>query len=553
MLPIAPPIALQLSAAVLFCLLPLTGYSQLAQNIFIGNPKALALGNAVTADPPGIDAIHFNPAGLALLRGRQYELKGIAGDLALEAEFTPGSQLQSAFAQFPQVLADPVVNGQTSEVDGTSVMLPFLGLTEIPALVAALGGASYEVEDKEMVLATGVFAPMLLGLNRAPDDPGIYSGEEVGITRLTYFSPAVGYRFSDRLYVGAALNFSYVGVGLNFDMRLPNFTFGAFDTLQQGGCFADDGSIIHNPLNDIICPQNLSDPSRLSPFQAMAHIESEFERPLSTTFNVGLLWEVAPWLNLGMVYMSGARDRIDGDVRIEYSPGVQGFVNNLAQNPTVVGMLARGIGVNEISVDETPASLVLEYPQHVSVGASIRVTPRLKANIDLKWTDTAVWDAWNIEFEQPAQFLGVLGAIVDLMDQGTTGGAIGADGLLLPRGYESVWTWAIGFEYQYTRRLALRVGYEPRGDSIPDDKRDLFIPIGDTTLYSTGFSYHWSQDTYIEGALGYLHSEQRIPADSSTNATSTAIDNFIYNPYAGYDMKTELSVMVAEISIRSTF
>ncbi|MBA56222.1 MAG: hypothetical protein CMK89_17360 [Pseudomonadales bacterium] len=527
--------------------------AQLAQNIFIGNPKALALGNAVTADPPGIDAIHFNPAGLALLKGRQYEIKGIAGHISLEAEFQPGPQLQSAFEQFPDILSDPVVNGQTSEISGTSVMLPFFGLTDLPALVAALGGASYEVEEQNMVLATGVFAPMLLGLNRDENDPGIYSGEDVGITRLTYFAPSVGYRISDKVYVGAALNFSYVGVGLNFDMRLPNFTFGAFDTLQQGGCFADTGDIISNPLNDIICPRDLADPSRLSPFQAMAFIESEFERPLSTTFNVGVLWEVEPWLSLGAVYMSGARDRIEGDVRIEYSPGVQGFVNNLAQDSSIVGMIARGIGVNEIAVDETPASLVLEYPQHFSIGASIKVTPRLKTNIDIKWTDTAVWDEWDIQFEKPAQFLGVLGSIVDLLDQGTTGGDISADGLLLPRGYESVWTWAIGFEYQYSNRLALRLGYEPRGDSIPDDKRDLFIPLGDTKLYSGGFSYHWSQDTFIEGALGFIHSEQDIPSNSSTNATSTAIDNFIYNPYAGYDMKTELTVVVGEISIRSTF
>ena len=33
------------------------------------NVTAMALGNAVTADPPGIGSIHFNPAGLARLEG----------------------------------------------------------------------------------------------------------------------------------------------------------------------------------------------------------------------------------------------------------------------------------------------------------------------------------------------------------------------------------------------------------------------------------------------------------------------------------------------------
>lgn len=521
--------------------------AQLAQNLFIGNPKALALGNAVTADPPGIDSIHFNPAGLARLKGRQFELKGIAGDLSLEAEFTPGPELAYAFEQFPDSLSDPTVNGQKSELSGTSVMLPFFGLTEIPALVAATGGASFEVEDRNMVLATGVFTPMLLGLKREPGDAGVYSGEEVGITRLTYFSPSIGYRISDKLFVGAALNFSYVGVGLNFDMRLPNFTFGAFDTLQDGGCFDQNGDVNSNPLNDIICTGSLS------PFQTMAFIEAEFERGLSTTMNVGVLWEVEPWLTLGMTYMSGARDKIDGDVRIEYNSGVQDFINNLAQDTSIVGIVAGALGVDEIGVDETPASMVLEYPQHFSMGASIKVTPRFKTNIDVKWTDTAVWNEWDIKFDEQVQFLGVLGVISDSLNQGTTGGAIGADGLLLPRGYESVWTWAIGFEYQYTDRLAFRLGYEPRGASIPEGKRDLFVPIGETTLYSTGFAFQWSKDTFVDGSLGYVHSEQNIPSNGSTNATSTAIDNFIYNPYAGYNMKTELSVIVGEISIRSTF
>jgi len=530
----------------LLLMLATQAQAQLAQNIFIGNPKALALGNAVTADPPGIDAIHFNPAGLARLSGRQFEIKGIAGDMSLEAEFQAGPELQYAFDQFPDSLSDPLVNGQKSELSGTSVMLPFFGLTEIPVLAAATGGVSYEVEDRNMVLATGVFAPMLLGLKREPDDPGVFSGEEVGITRLTYFSPSVGYRVSDTFYVGAALNFSYVGVGLNFDNRQPNFILGAFDTLQQGGCFDGSGNVNSNPLNDIICTGSLS------PFQTMTFIESEFERGLSTTFNVGVLWEMEPWLTLGMTYMSGARDKINGDVRIEYSQGLQGFVNNLAQDPTLIGLIARGVGLDQISVDET-ASMVLEYPQHFSMGASIKVTPRFKTNIDVKWTDTAVWNEWDIQLESPVPILGVLGSIVESLDQGTTGGAIGADGLLLPRGYESVWTWAIGLEYQYTDRLAFRLGYEPRGSSIPENKRDLFVPIGETQLYSTGFSFHWSKDTFIDGALGYVHSEQNIASNGSTNATSTAIDNFIYNPYAGYNMKTELSVIVGEISIRSTF
>ncbi|NIQ10379.1 MAG: hypothetical protein GWO08_00395, partial [Gammaproteobacteria bacterium] len=42
----------------------------LIENMTILHPKATALGNAVTADPPGVDSIHYNPAGLTRITGR---------------------------------------------------------------------------------------------------------------------------------------------------------------------------------------------------------------------------------------------------------------------------------------------------------------------------------------------------------------------------------------------------------------------------------------------------------------------------------------------------
>ena len=43
----------------------LSGFShaQLGQNLSV-DIRALSMGNAVTADPPGVSSIHFNPAGL---------------------------------------------------------------------------------------------------------------------------------------------------------------------------------------------------------------------------------------------------------------------------------------------------------------------------------------------------------------------------------------------------------------------------------------------------------------------------------------------------------
>src|SRR5690554_3878255 len=76
----------QLLGAVIAATLSCGAQGQLAQNLTI-HPKALALGNAVTADPPGVMAIHYNPAGLTKLRDRQLEVNLLSVYLDIDAEF----------------------------------------------------------------------------------------------------------------------------------------------------------------------------------------------------------------------------------------------------------------------------------------------------------------------------------------------------------------------------------------------------------------------------------------------------------------------------------
>src|SRR5471032_2826500 len=56
------------AAALCWALSPSGARAALTENLTT-SVVAMALGNAVTADPPGIASIHFNPAGLARLTG----------------------------------------------------------------------------------------------------------------------------------------------------------------------------------------------------------------------------------------------------------------------------------------------------------------------------------------------------------------------------------------------------------------------------------------------------------------------------------------------------
>ena len=104
--------------------------AQLMQNLFLGNAKAFSLGNAVTADPPGIDSIHFNPAGLTALKGRQYQLKIAGAFFDVKADFSSSEEYEY---QLNEVMGrkDPILDDEgnaTSNVNGITVMLPFFGL-----------------------------------------------------------------------------------------------------------------------------------------------------------------------------------------------------------------------------------------------------------------------------------------------------------------------------------------------------------------------------------------------------------------------------------------
>ncbi len=61
--------------------------AQLGQNLAV-DIRSLSMGNAVTADPPGISAIHFNPAALAKIDGLQTDVQGILANFDIQREFS---------------------------------------------------------------------------------------------------------------------------------------------------------------------------------------------------------------------------------------------------------------------------------------------------------------------------------------------------------------------------------------------------------------------------------------------------------------------------------
>ncbi|SNR94182.1 outer membrane protein transport protein [Pseudomonas segetis] len=506
--------------------------AQLSQNLTIGNPKAMALGNAITADSSGIDAVHYNPAALTKLKGRQVAVKFVTGLLDIRSEFKAPENYGDSFFGLSD---DPVAN-RSGRTTTPAMYFPGLGgARDVPVIFAPLAGISISPPGSKFTFANNVYAPQALGFSRDDNDPGRYQGKQVVMQRITYLSPSVAYQVNDDLSVGLSIGFSHQALSLNEDFRAPGVLTGFTGAAQDALC-----TIEGNPFEVLlnICGGDLG------PFTDVANIKLDLQQSLSPTWNIGFLWEPVDWFALGAVYQSEAKMKLKGDYNISYSDDWQGFWQGL--DSSLIGAIFSSITPDGVFDNERgKVSLDLTYPAHFSTGIKLKPTPKWQINFDVKWTDYAAWNEFEIKFDRELDIL----AIASLLspDNATS------RSLILDRGYKSVWSWALGVQYQFNDRLSLRAGYEPRPSAIPGNKADILVPIGDATLYGLGAGYQWDKDTVIDFGFNYLVSKQNIPAGSSCSINCSRIDGLVYNPYADLDVKSTVKAYVFALTYRTTF
>ncbi|HVL00603.1 MAG TPA: outer membrane protein transport protein [Dongiaceae bacterium] len=509
----------------------------LVENLTIGNPKALALGNAVTADPPGVDSIHFNPAGLTRVQGREGLFKVAVAYFNFRAEFGDYHPLaQAEIDKWGMGETDPVENS-VSETDDIMVKVPFVeGRTEwpLPAIIVPTGGAAYRPAGKDYTIGTAVYAPMAAGYVREDDDPGSLMGKEMALTRLTYFSPTIGFKLNDEWSVGVGVHFSYQGISAYTDLRVQHILLGvvnnALDQLENGSdCLGGAFTFCE---------------ASVSPFEQAVTLEVDVETPLSVTASFGALWEPTPWFTWGFMYETETTNRMKGSYRMTYSDDWQAVFGAINRE---LGGLSSFLGLpTGLAEQHGDATIDLKTPAHFSTGISVRVLPDWKVNVDAKWTDWKVWQGLKIEYDQVQEFTAVAAALAP--NYATP------DTLTIPRHYESVWNLAFGVEHQYNDNVVLRFGYEPRNSSIPDDKQDVLLPIGDADLFTVGVGFDWRKNSHIDLAFGYYHAHADIPAGTSTNANSMdPYTNILYNPYSGLDIETDATAYLFESSFTWQF
>ncbi|WP_171457354.1 putative pilus system OmpP1/FadL family transporter FilD [Acinetobacter halotolerans] len=530
-------------------------HAQLGQDLSV-DLRSLALGNAVTADPPGISAVHFNPAALAKLEGLQTDVQGILANFSIKRDYTaPAGYNVFGYSDDPLVCNDgPEIDSRictdfkgtvSGDVEYASLYIP--GLKKIVDLgpnmpiAAPTAGISYKPPGSKVTYATAIYAPLVAGFGAEDGNPSNYMGQQVALERITYLSPSFGYQVNDHLAIGASIGMSYQAIALKTDLRFPNEMIGVLRMVDEVVCapFKGNGDIITDLLLFGMCNSK----EGMNPFNKMGALEVSMEQSLSPSYNLGILWEPTDDFSFGMVYQSEAKMRLRGKYLINNAVAPQELVAGL--NSSATGQVLAAILGLPGYVPDIESGLVamdFKYPQHFKAGIKYKIFPDLQMNFDVGWTDFSAWDKFKFEFDRQISLLKVAKLLsADVSDRS----------LSLPLRFQSAWRWGIGFEYSATDRLKLRMGYEPRTSSIPDDKRNTMVPINNAQLFGLGVGYRFDQDTDLDLSIGFLRSRDDIPANTSSLANKTGVDNILLNPYAGLDIKTNTKVTLLGINYRT--
>ena len=544
-----------LAAAIIVSGCSSATFAQLGTNLSV-DVRSLSMGNAVTADPPGISAIHFNPAALTKIEGLQTDVQGILANFDIQREFSvPAGYNVFGYSDDPMVCNDgPEISSDlctdfkgtvNGDVEYVSLYVPVLkkmvDLGEGLPMAAPTAGIAYNPPGSKTTFATAMYAPLVAGFGAENGNPANYMGQQVALERITYLSPSIAYQVNDELSVGASIGMSYQAIGLKTDLRFPNELIGMLRMIDEVVCtpFKENSDIITDILLLGICNAQ----EGMNPFGRFGQMQLALEQSLSPSYNLGVLWEPTEDFSFGMVYQSAAKMRLKGKYLIDNAKAPRELINGLMSSPTGQ-ILAAILGFpNNIPASESGlVSMDFEYPAHFQAGIKYKLLPDLQVNFDVGWTDYKAWDKFKFEFDRQISAL----KIAKLLSEN-----IGDSSLALPLQFTSPWNYGIGLEYSATDRLKLRAGYEPRTSAIPDNKRNTMVPINNAQLFGLGVGYRFDADTDLDLSIGFLRSKDNIPANTSSLANQTGVNNILLNPYAGLNVKTNTKVTILGLNYRT--
>ena len=511
-------------------------YAQLTNNLMIDG-AALSMGNAVTADPPKIHSIHYNPAGLTRLKGRHVSVSSTFVYAKTYTEF-------SAPADYTIFASDdrennPIVNGtyDAHTTQAPQVYLPGHGAKSIPKIlpipVGALPGWGFSINPpgSKFTFGNAAYMQFLAGADVEDDDPLKYNVQRQAIQRFTYASPTVAYEVNDQLAVGFSVGFSHHGMYIRKRAISPNLLLGVNEMIQDALCGPPEDrrgfalAFIYNP-----CGGNIG------PFDEAGEATINMEDKLTTHWTLGVLYSPTPNLTIGVNYQSESEIKLEGTLDMQMEDAWVEYYRAFRQS--IYGALnADQFNTpHGISRERTKISADMTFPQKFDIGISWKPHPRWKINVDAHWVDWDVWDTLIIQSDRDIETWNAAMLLrFDILRPNT---------LVNQLNMKSTWSLGVGVEYQWNDRLKLRAGIENRPDSIQDEFAQANAGLSDTVLFGAGAEYKWDPESTMDFYIAYMESSRDLPANTSINANTDSLLNLVTNPYAGLDIESSMSLLM---------
>jgi len=517
--------------------------------------RAIGLANNVTADPPGISSIHYNPAGLSLMGDGNYISMGaIPVILKKTSRFSKDPNFEGFHDINGNLIEDPVWgtrNGPNrfsgnswSGTEGTStsgyLYIPFLD-TSLDFLVAPIIGLSHRNPGSKWTFAYSVYAPFAVGMRcDDPNDPSRYDGQLVSLQHLIYAAPSVSYQINKTLSIGASF-----GVGRT-DMNLMLYARDPDDLINLTKNLGDATQGMGNLLFDNTIPMPLFG-GGIGPYEQIGHMSISLRDDFSPSYNLGVLWGPFDWLSFGVSYQSAIKSHLSGKYNIQYGDNFQKLVGWFGKSALMtIGAQALDLPYQPVSVQTGIATIDIEFPQIVNFGIKLKPIKRLSLLADLHWANWSSTKENNVVFDQKIQLLQVTKLL------GYNGGDYN---FILRRDLKDTLNWGVGTEYQVLDWLMLRAGYENRIASTVDQYYDDMYALPTLDYYGAGLGIKGSglgikmlNDIDIDLAVGYLvNKSYKVSNNTSSNLNSTVFTSGVLIPYPGLNYEQETAAYIGSV------
>jgi long-chain fatty acid transport protein len=365
--------------------------------------------------------VYWNPAAIGLLKGTQ-----------LYGAFSP----TFAYGSFSRSGIDPNIGMGFDKAS-------WFGFGPVPTAVA-----TSDFGTKRVVVGLGVYVPFGAAADYGPEN--LYGPQRYHLQSGQMFSlfttPTVSVRVSDNFFIGAGVSWVHTRStsGLSYDLAAA---------LSNAGVSPEAaGTGLEDPLLE-------------------AYVDTGVLQGNSFAWDLGVLWQPTPQLDLGLSYRSEVKVSLSGsaDVMFPLFP------------PEVGDLLSLG-PVQPGSEQQVDVSQSFHWPMSIQAGATYRFLPRWTGIGTAQWTNWSRLNEYRITIDTPPLSGSALdlsrakglrdsiflsgAALYDLTKDISVGGRLAFDSAAVPKNFmnpqnQDYWTLEVGVgaKYRFARRFLVGFDY----------------------------------------------------------------------------------------------